>query len=457
MSRIKAIQEKIGEQRTSMDVIKALTEKEDRSRTEDEKGSWDSAKEEIRSLEVELKDLQDYEDDLAKRADFKSAASVAGDTNTDKTTSSEERDILTISKKLSGGRIAQILAGNARMDGVEREVTEEAQNEARMGGANYGYKGVGIPAKVFRAEWLAAEKRTDIDQANSGIQPTVVGSYVESIRQEAIFTKVIPGSNILTGLTGDYKIPTVGSQALAWAASGAENAAAVDGGANFGSDTLAPVRLTGYADVSNRVILQNGDVAMQAVMADFGRETANKIDGSLFSTANVADAPTSIAAKSGVLTFTEAGTYAASSATVNGTVYDDYLAALQALANANSANGALAFVGHSKLLSDIVKSPQVLGTSAAATNFQPGAPLMVNMNGIPFHLTTSNTSDGTASADFIGGNFNFQYVGFFGGFDMSLDPYSVKLNDQIRIVIHRHLDTSTTRGGAFVKSTTLLS
>tara|TARA_R110000787_G_scaffold249768_1_gene355368 strand:- start:6101 stop:7468 length:1368 start_codon:yes stop_codon:yes gene_type:complete len=455
MSRIKAIQEKIGEKRQEMDTVHAACEKEARSRTEEEKTSWDSAKEEIRSLEVELKDLQEYEDDLAKRADFKSAASVAGDTNTDKTVSSEERDILKISKNLSGGRIAKILAGQARMDGVEREVTEEAQNEARMGGANFGYKGVGIPGSVFRAEWNAAEKRTDIDQATSAIKPTVVGSYVESIRQEGIFTKVVPGSNILTGLTGDYKIPVVGSQSLAWAT--AENSAAADGGANFTSDTMTPTRLTGYADVSNRVILQNGDVAMQAVMSDFGRETANKIDAAMFSTANVSDAPTAIAATSGVLTFTEAGTYAASSATVNGTVYDDYLAALQKLANGNSANGALAFVGHSKLLSDLVKSPQVLGTTAAATNFQVGAPLSINMNGIQFHLTTSNTSNGTTSADFIGGNFNFQYVGFFGGFDMSLDPYSVKLNDEIRIVIHRHLDTSTTRGAAFVKSTTLLS
>ena len=69
---------------------------------------------------------------------------------------------------------------------------------------------------------------------------------------------------------------------------------AADGGANFGKDTLSPIRLTGYADVSNRVILQNGDAAINSLMIDFGREIANKIDQSIFATADVSNAPPSI-------------------------------------------------------------------------------------------------------------------------------------------------------------------
>jgi hypothetical protein len=196
---------------------------------------------------------------------------------------------------------------------------------------------------------------------------------------------------------------------------------------------------------------------MNMVMADFGRETANKIDAALFSTANVTNAIPAIAATSGVLTFTEAATYAAPSSSVNGTIYDDVLAALQTLANGDSANGALAFVGHTKLMSDLMKSPRVLSVSPAAGNLMLGAPLRIDINGVPFYLTTSNTSNSTTSADFVGGNFNFQYLGFFGGLDMSIDPYSVKLNDQQRIVIHRHVDSTAIRAAAFVKSTTLLS
>jgi hypothetical protein len=192
-------------------------------------------------------------------------------------------------------------------------------------------------------------------------------------------------------------------------------------------------------------------------MADFGRETANRIDAALFSTADVTNAIPSIAGTAGVLTFTEAGAYAAPSATVNGTIYNDFLLALQTLANANSANGALSFVASTKLMSDLMKSPRVLSVSPGATNLMLGAPLRIDVNGVPIYLTTSNTSNGTTSADFVGGNFNFQYLGFFGGLDMSIDPYSVKLNDQQRIVIHRHVDSTAIRGAAFVKATSLLA
>lgn len=453
MDRIKYLSEQIAEKREALLGITNKLEKEERAWNEEEKVEFKSLKAEIENLNEELRELKSIED--IKGEEARKKADKPMNVNVGVTSDSEQRDILKLSKEFNMARAVKILTGHERSNGVEAELSQEARNEARQGGANYGYQGIGIPGSVLRAEWEASEKRTDIDQATSGIQPTVVGRYVEAIRQNAVFSQVIPSSNILMGLTGDFKIPAVGSQALAWAT--AENSAAADGGANYTKDTLAPVRLTGYADISNRVILQNGEQAMSMVMADFGRETANKIDAALFSTANVSNAIPAIAATSGVLTFTEAATYAAPSSTVNGTVYGDILEALQTLANGNSANGALAFVGHTKLLSDIIKSPQVLSVSPAASAFQLGAPLRVDINGVPFYLTTSNTSNGTTSADFVGGNFNFQYLGFFGGLDMSLDPYSVKLNDQQRIVVHRHVDASLMRGAAMVKSTTLLS
>jgi HK97 family phage major capsid protein len=452
MSRIKALEEQIAEKRNAIKAIDAKCENESRNRTPEEIQIWDDARKAIDLLNVELKAFKEEEETRkAEAANNAKKATVGAATES----TSEQNDLLNVSKRYDMAKAVRMLAGREQLDGVEAELSQEARNEARLGGASFGYSGVAIPGKVLRAEWEAQEKRTDISQGTSAIQPTVLGSYVAAIRQNAVFSQVIPSSNILMGLTGDYKIPSVGSQALAWAT--AENSAAADGGANFGKDTLAPVRLTGYANISNRVLLQNGEAAMNAIMADFGRETANKIDGALFSHTNITNAIPAIAATSGTLTFAEAATYAAPSSSVNGTVFDDFLKALQTLANANAAGGALAFVGHTKLMSDLVKSPQVLGVAAAASQFQTGAPLFINLNGVRFYLTTSNTSSTTVSANFIGGDFNYQYLGFFGGLDMSIDPYSVKLNDQQRIVVHRHVDSSLMRAAAMVKSVTLLS
>jgi len=468
MERLIELQEKRGELIESLDNILENADSDKRDLTDEENKEYKSLEADLEKVEEKIdmvKKQNERKAKLAKEEEVrkaeqesakKAAQAAGGEAPADEPKmDSEETDILKLSAKYNLAKAIRMLTGAEEKGGVEEELSQEARKEAHTGGANFGYKGMAIPAKVLRAEWKKAEKRTDIDQTNSGIQPTVVGAYVESIRQNAVFSQVIPSGNILEGLTGDFKIPSVGSQSVAWAT--AENSAAADGGANFGKDTLAPIRLTGFADISNRVLLQNGDQAMSIVMEDFGREVANKIDAALFSTANITNAIPSIAATSGVNTFTEAATYAAPSSTVNGSVYDDYLAALQELANNDTAKGALAFVGHTKLMSDLLKSPRVISTTPAAQDLMTGAPLAVSLNGVPFYLTTSNTSDGSTSADFIGGDFNFQYLGFFGGIDMTVDPYSSLLNDQQRIVIHRHLDASTIRGGAFVKSTTLLS
>jgi len=460
MDKIKNLEESIAEQRAKILAIDKACEDEARTRSKEEKEAWKAALSEIENLNEELRDFKALEaekkeaaKEAAKEA-RKTAGAAAGGTGSSEPTS-EMRELLNQSKDFSLGAAVRSASNNGRVDGIAAEWAQEARNEAHLGGSNFGYKGqISIPGKVLRAEWLASEKRTDISQTTSAIQPTEVGAYVAAIRQEAVFSQVIPAQNILTGLTGDFKIPSVGSQSLAWAA---ENGSAADGGANFGKDTLAPVRLSGYSDVSNRVILQNGEQAFNMVMADFGRETANKIDAALFSTTDVTGAIPSIAATSGVNTFTEAATYAAPSSSVNGTVYDDYLEAIQTLANVDSAKGALRFVGSAKLMSDLIKSPQVVGVSGAVQGLEYGAPLKIMINNVPFYLTTSNTSNGTTSADFIGGDFNFQYVGMFGGLDVIVDNISSNLTDQTRIVVHRHLDASTIRGAAFVKSTTLLS
>lgn len=450
MSRIKFLEEEIASKRSKIEEINSACETEKRARNEEEKGQWTTLKEEIRALEEELTDLKELEEDKAKRAaakaeeERKAAAAAGGGAS-----KGEEEEQNKIKETYKFSRAWDSLMNGKPLDGLEREMHEEADKEARSASAKISITGVGIPAFMVNPE-----KRTDVDQTTAGIQPTVVQGYVDAIRESAVYEQVIPSGNIMHGLTADVKLTKIEANSLAWAT--AENSAAADGGANPGKDTLAPVRLTGYVDVSNRVTMQNGEVVINAIMRDLGRETANKIDASLFSTANVTNAPGSIAATSGVGTFTEAASYAASSATANGSVYDDILAARQTLANSGALQGSLAYVGHSKLMSDIHKSPKVISVSAAAMS-STGSPAVYNVDGLKFVLTTACTSNGTTSADFVLGDFSKVYVGFFGGMDMVLDPWSVHLNDQKRIIVHRHLDTSLLQGGAFVKSTTLLS
>ena len=163
---------------------------------------------------------------------------------------------------------------NGKLDGVEREMHEEAVNEARSAGRSIN--GLGIPSFML-------ESRADVTQGLSAIAPTNVLGFADAMREASVFDKV--GANILTGLSANTTIPVTGSSTVAWAA---ENGAAGDGGAEFGKVALSPKRLASYVNISKQLLLQNGAAAEQAIVRDLGRATAQYMDATLFATANSA-------------------------------------------------------------------------------------------------------------------------------------------------------------------------
>lgn len=439
--KLKAAKEERAGLVTDMDNILTKAETEKRELTPDEEADFNTKDERATSLEGTIQKLEKQEERKAQIAKDKAeeerkAAAIAGAAD-DKPSESEQRSKAELLGKWDFGKAFRgyFENGDLKLEGAEAEMQQEARDEFR--GSNTSIKGLAVPS------W-AMEQRTDVDQTTSGIQPTVVASYVDAIREGSVHEKV--GMNIIRGLTADYKIPVVTKQSLAWAT--AENSAAADGGQNFAKDTLTPVRLTGYVDVSNRLLLQNGEGAMRALMADLGRETGNKIDAALFSTANVTNAIPAIAATSGVGTFTEA-TYSA-----NVSILADLIDAEVTLADAEGLQGNLAYVAATNLLADLKKSAQVSSIIPAQTN-QIKNQAMVN--GYPIHYTVANTKSAGTSGDFIFGDFSKVYLGFFGGMDIVVDPYSVLLNDQKRVVVHRHLDSSLVQGAAMVKGTSLVA
>ena len=418
------LKEKKNELLDKIEAVEALATEEKRSLNEVEQTEIDGYFSEVEKLKREITLAEKIEKAKAERA-----AEIKPVDTTVQKENKEERDL---KKSLSVRSALSALYNHEQFTGAEAEAHQEAVNEMRE--FKKTPKGFAIPSWMMNTE-----KRTDIDQATSAIAPTEVGAYVDGLRENAIHTAV--GIRPMQ-LTGDYKIPIVGSQSLAWAT--AENSAAADGGANFTSDTLTPFRLTGFVDVSNEVLLQNGNGALEAVMRDLGRETANKIDAAMFSTASVSNAPPSLGAKSGILTFTEA-TY-----TANASILSDLVEAEQTLAENQGLSGNLRYVCAPILMGDLKKSAQVASVIPA---MEGGVGAQV-VNGYPINFTVACTN-ATASGDGYFGNFDGVVMGYWGGMDMSLDPYSVLLNDQVRIVVHRHVDWGFPIAAKFVKFTSL--
>jgi len=388
--------------------------------------------------------METLSDDIEKaekrEAALKDVASRQGKNfNPAQGTQDTSKDENTMLRSFDMGKAVQQLSKEGKLNGAEAELIGEGIKEAREAGVQSGGLRIVIPAK-----YVDTEKRTDIDQATSAIQPVTVGRYTEALRENAVYAN-IPGINVYTGLMGDMKLPVTAKQTLAWAS--AENSAAADGGANFTKDTLAPVRLTGYVDVSNRVIAQNGTAAMNAVMTDLGRSEAELINTAMFSTTSVTNAPGALAATSGVLTFTEeaAHSYGVS-------VPKDLLAALRAVANDHGLTGNHSYVLSTELIADALAGVNVAGITPTVT---AGGYNRYTINGMNTFFTTGATKVAGTSGDGLFGDFSKVHFGRWGGLNILVDPYTVAGNDQVRLVVNSNVDWSLVQGAAFAKFTSL--
>tara|TARA_B100000795_G_C22802595_1_gene442739 strand:+ start:500 stop:1768 length:1269 start_codon:yes stop_codon:yes gene_type:complete len=339
-------------------------------------------------------------------------------------------------KEVRGYSLFKAINGlmNNNLDGLEKELHDEAVEEARAAGRTIS--GLGIPSRLL-------ESRADVVQGAPGaatnIAPTVVMGYQDALREASVFNQV--GANILTGLSADTRLPITGKQSVTWEG---EVETAADGGAVFGKLDLTPLRLSSTVNISKQLLMQNGMGAQQAIVADLGRAAGAKIDAAMFGAANDASgsAPGAIAATTGVGVITE-NAYSA-----NASIFDDFCLAESELAVGEGLSGNLAYVANPKLMKDLKRSAQV----AAVTVGSQGN----LVNGYPTYYTIGCTSATDVSADFLFGDFSKLFIGMFGGLDITIDPYTLAANAEVRLIVNQYIDWGVTQPGAFVKSTSLL-
>lgn len=434
-----------------------LSEKESEKQNLDKVEVSEITDEQLDKYETIKKDIVDLKAAITRKEQKEQFAKervismAAGNNGVESVSESKEEGKLKAASDKEFGRAAyeHFVAGK-ELTGAIKEMHQEAENYDGV-----SHKGIAIPGK-----WLSLKEyenrqanKAVIDQANSALTPTsVADSYVEAIREVAIYPQV--GATVYENLNGeDFKIPVAGKITAAHAS--AENANASDGGAQFAPITLQADRITTYADLSNKINLQNGDIAMRAVMSEIGRAVAETINDAMFPTTTLSNAPTSIAATSGVGTFTEAGTYAAPSNTTPGSVHADLVTALVTLTKADALQGNLAYVASPELMTDLIKAAAIVGVSPALGGAARVGNSGQSVNGYPIFFTNSATSSAGTSGDFIFGNFRKVHVGFFGSLVIQQDVYTQNLKNVTRLVAHRYYDFKLAQGAAFVKATSL--
>jgi len=395
---------------SKLEVIKETCQAEERDLNSEENTEMDSLLKKVDEIDVKIERAEKVETEI--RNNVKLAGLPVQKVNTEKAT-----------RGWSLFKAVREVSNGGQLTGLEAEMHQESEKEARK-----SLQGIGIPT-------MMKEQRGIIDQGTSAIAPTAVGAYVDSLSASGLYNRV--GINDLGTVAADTVLPIAGGSAVAWAA---ENAASADGGADFGKVTLSPNRLTGYADLSNVILAQNGTAAEASVMTDMGRNMATQIDAAMFGSSNVTSAPGCIVGTSGTLTFTEA-TFG------SGSIASDMLEAIQTVADDHGLDGNLSFVNSWELYSAIKKEAQVSSTY----------PLYVDdrLAGYPGYFSSAPASSAGASGDGMFGDFGRVYFAQFGPSNIIVDPYSAAGTGCVRLIMNNYFDWGVASGASFVKYTTL--
>ena len=403
---LQALRQQYVEQRED---VKKAAELEERDLNDTDVTEMERLAKEIRKVDVQLK---------VKREDAKIAESavLAGETGR-----GAAHELRNMQKRFDLAGAVRDLAQGKRLSGVAAEYTAEAVKEARMSGVSI--KGqLSIPDVALRALGDAGEFGAGSALANS---PDMVGTQVAqgvaALANPTLFQQL--GGRVLTGLTSNVNIPIVNTAATV--ASAAEGADVSNAATAIGNKSLTPTRYGAFVTVTEQLMLQGGAAVEQLITQDMTTQLNRQIDKAVFDAiigtgdGDSDGAPTAAGMLTAEGVLADAGVDLRNvKVVVNGTAHaliadDALVASVSSILDRTNAGGITA-MGYPYFVTDLVPA-----------------------NGV--------AAEGTMiMADFA----QAAVLGYFGGLDIVVNPYTLDLSHQVRISVHRYAAASALHAAA---------
>ena len=330
-------------------------------------------------------------------------------------------------RKFTLGKIIEARLQGTPIQGLEREMLDDANSEARSLGISP--KGIYLSSDILN---VMHEKRTmSAGSATAGgntIQTDKVGFFQALYAKRVLQTL---GVKYLTGLSNNVDLTGLGTGVTTgWAL---ETANAVSGDPVTASRAMTPHRLAAYIDLSNQLLIQNpsldGYVMESFMEAIYVAVEAAYINGTnadgqplgLLSTPNIQDV--AIGANGGAPTLAF------------------ILSLIEKLGTANANVENLKFLINPKVEAKLKQTPIDGGSGAmvmAYQNYFSGTPGVIDgkitavTSNVPSNLVKG--SSGAVCSAIICGEFNKSVIGQFGGMDMIVDTVSQAIGGKVRIV-----------------------
>lgn len=338
---------------------------------------------------------------------------------------SEEREWNKAARDFSLVRGIQQVYRGKHLTGLEAEMTEEAMREAGQAGLTFRGQ-LSIPSKLLTRNLGDAGNLGATSTLTNGPQfvPTNVGTAVEALRAQNVLEQA--GITVLNGLTGDLKIPKIGGTTIAEKAEGAD--AALSGQA-FTATTLTPRRATAYTLVTEQLMMQGGAAVEALVVRDLADATRAKIENLAFIDILDGIAGDTNAVETALDAIGTVELALESSLLGDGVNRGD----IRAIANATAH----------KVLAKGVEAAGVTGVMDRAAGTLLGYPYLVSGN-----CPDASTGEYAGGVLIMGDYSRGAVLGYFGGVDVVINPYTYDISNQVRISIHRHFDCDTLQAGA---------
>jgi HK97 family phage major capsid protein len=318
---------------------------------------------------------------------------------------SERSDI----SKFDLGKALRANFQGVRLDGIEREVVEEGEREAKNAGLGIS-RGLTLPGFYVKRD-MTATGGSGGDQGGMTIATEKAG-LLDDFFNASVMRQL--GATVLTGLTGNLDIPRLLADTAA--AGKAENAAADEVSPTTDQLSLSPKRLPAFVDISDQLLNQSSSAIESMIRGHLTAQMLATQEAAFFHGTGTAMA-NGIAGTSGIGSVV-GGTNGAAPTYAN-------IVALEASVDAqNAIMGALAYATNGQIRAKLKQTPKQ--SSGVEGNFIIADNTPDSINGYRAMFTnaisrtlTKGSSSSVASAIFFG-NFADYVIGYWGGLNLEL-------------------------------------
>ena len=387
---------------SQLENIKDVATTEERDLTSDENSQVDGLLTEVDNLDAKIERAEKME--TIKR----NAAVVSGVTS-----NKVEKEVRDYSFQ---DALAQ--AANGRLEGLIKEMDQEARNESRYTGQSY--KGIGIPSSIL----------TRAAVGTAAGNATQVMAWTDQL--EANLVMASAGANFYSGIN-NMKFPVFSSINSGFVAETGGTAPNANGTAT--SLTLSPKKCISIVNVSAEAVTQNASIE-SALRRNMAQSVAATMESAFLANDDVTAAPTSLFKDA-----TSSATSVISSANVL-KMETDLLAA-----DVNLEGARMAYILNPAAYADVKVLDQVSNVSALYDNRDK------MLNGY-FSFVTSNLNSGgnAAKTAALFGDFSKVHIAQFGGLDVIYDIYSGAGTGEPRYVLTSLVDAGAVQATTFHKN-----